>query len=127
MSRESRIPLLLIGQLPPPWHGQAVATKIVFDHDWEGFGTRRLPMAYSSTLGSVGKWRLKKIWHLFELIFDARQMLRENPEAVVFYPPASSNWLPFLRDVLISVRRNLKYTFVTPLDAQKGNMTWQVV
>ena len=39
---EEKIHVLLIGQTPPPWHGQAVATQILFDADWPGFEVHRL-------------------------------------------------------------------------------------
>ena len=39
---EEKIHILLIGQTPPPWHGQAVATQILFDADWPGFEVHRL-------------------------------------------------------------------------------------
>jgi len=100
MSEETRIPLLLIGQVPPPWHGQAVANKLLFDHDWEGFEVEILPMNYSSDVSQVGKFSIGKMLHLFRLLFKARRVLSGKPECLVFYPPASANWAPFLRDVL---------------------------
>jgi glycosyltransferase involved in cell wall biosynthesis len=92
--------LLLMGQTPPPWHGQAVATQILFDHDWAGFDVERLRMDFSSEMNEVGRFQLKKILTLFKLIFKARRVLSRNPESILFYPPASANWVPFLRDVI---------------------------
>jgi glycosyltransferase involved in cell wall biosynthesis len=98
--------VLLMGQTPPPWHGQAVATQILFEHEWPGFEVHRLRMEFSEEMLEVGRFQWKKIRHLFQLIRRARQVLRENPGCVLFYPPASSKWIPFLRDVvfLTSVR-----------------------
>ena len=98
--------VLLMGQTPPPWHGQAVATQILFDHDWPEFEVHRLRMEFSEEMLEVGRFQWKKIRHLFHLIHKARKILRENPGCVLFYPPASAKWVPFLRDVvfLTSVR-----------------------
>jgi glycosyltransferase involved in cell wall biosynthesis len=89
-----------MGQTPPPWHGQAVATQILFDHDWPGFEVHRLRMEYSEEMVEVGRFQWRKIFHLFELIWKARQVLKTHPDCVLFYPPASAKWVPFLRDVI---------------------------
>jgi glycosyltransferase involved in cell wall biosynthesis len=89
-----------MGQTPPPWHGQAVATQILFDHDWPGFEVHRLRMEYSEEMVEVGRFQFRKIWHLFELILKARKVLKSHPDCVLFYPPASAKWIPFFRDVV---------------------------
>ena len=98
--------ILLMGQTPPPWHGQAVATQILFDHDWPDFDVHRLRMEFSEEMQEVGRFQWKKIGHLFELIASARRILKRHPGCILFYPPASAKWIPFLRDVvfLASVR-----------------------
>ncbi len=92
--------ILLMGQTPPPWHGQAVATQILFDHDWPDFEVHRLRMEFSEEMQEVGRFQWKKIGHLFELIVGARKVLKRNPGCILFYPPASAKWIPFLRDVV---------------------------
>ncbi|MEO5713787.1 MAG: glycosyltransferase [Luteolibacter sp.] len=89
-----------MGQTPPPWHGQAVATQILFDHDWPDFDVHRLRMEFSEEMQEVGRFQWKKIRHLFDLIRRAKKILRENPGCILFYPPASAKWIPFLRDVI---------------------------
>lgn len=91
--------LLLIGQTPPPWHGQAVATQILFDHDWPDFEVHRLRMEFSEEMHEVGRFQWKKLTHLRSLILRTRQLLKANPGGILFYPPASAKWIPFLRDV----------------------------
>jgi glycosyltransferase involved in cell wall biosynthesis len=95
-----------MGQTPPPWHGQAVATQILFDHDWPDHDVHRLRMEFSSEMLEVGRFQWKKVRHLFDLISKARRILKENPRTVLLYPPASAKWVPFLRDMifLLSVR-----------------------
>ena len=96
--------LLILGQTPPPWHGQAVATKMLFDHDWGDREVKTLRMAYSEEMHSVGRLKLEKIFHLFGLIRATRKLLVENPNTILFYPPASAHWIPFLRDVIYLAR-----------------------
>ena len=100
--------ILLMGQTPPPWHGQAVATQILFEHEWPGFEIHRLRMEYSEEMVEVGRFQFRKLVHLFRLILEARKILTENPGCILFYPPASAKWVPFLRDaVFLSCVRHL--------------------
>jgi glycosyltransferase involved in cell wall biosynthesis len=92
--------ILLMGQTPPPWHGQAVATQILFDHSWPEFEVHRLRMEFSGDMLEVGRFQWKKLHHLWSLIRQARCILKENPSCVLLYPPASAKWVPFLRDLI---------------------------
>lgn len=98
--------LTLLGQTPPPWHGQAVATQILFDHDWPDFDVERIRMDYSEDMGEVGRFSFRKIGRLMRLIAQTRRSLGRDRDSILLYPPASANWIPFLRDVffLASVR-----------------------
>ena len=96
----SKKPLLLIGQIPPPWHGQAVATQMLFEHEWSGYATGRIRMAYSMSMEDIGRLRLNKLRHLISLVRRTRKWLRENPGTILFYPPASPQWTPFIRDLI---------------------------
>ena len=106
MPSSCKQPVLLMGQTPPPWHGQAVATQILFEHEWPGFDVHRLRMEFSEEMQEVGRFQWKKLRHLWNLICKARGILKANPGCILFYPPASAKWVPFLRDVafLLTVR-----------------------
>lgn len=100
----SKKKLLIVGQTPPPWHGQAVATKMLVDHEWSDWETVAVRMAYSDGIDEVGKFQWRKLRHLFELTREVRKKLKANPGMVMLYPPASAYWLPFLRDVYFLIR-----------------------
>ena len=100
MSRAGRYDVLLVGQTPPPLHGQAVVTAMLFDHDWGDLKVERLRLAYSSSIERVGKIELGKIWHLVMLIIQTWVIaLVKNPK-VFYYLPASANKAPVIRDVI---------------------------
>lgn len=92
--------MLLMGQTPPPWHGQAVATKMLFEHEWRSWDVSTLRMAFSGEMHEVGRFSLGKLVHLWKLIREARRRLGSEKDVLLFYPPASANWIPFLRDVV---------------------------
>jgi glycosyltransferase involved in cell wall biosynthesis len=89
-----------MGQTPPPWHGQAVATQILFDHDWPDFDVDFIRMDYSEDMDEVGRFHIRKLWRLFRLIRETRRVLSAKPGSTLLYPPASAKWIPFLRDVV---------------------------
>jgi glycosyltransferase involved in cell wall biosynthesis len=85
---------------------------MLFEHDWGRRDVQKLRMAYSEEMQAVGRFSLDKVRHLFDLILRTRQILDKNPNTLLFYPPASANWVPFLRDViyLSQVRRKARGT-----------------
>ena len=92
--------ILLVGQTPPPYHGQAVATKLLFDHDWTGLQVFRLRMAYSEGEDEVGRFSVQKLLHLVSLIFKSWRILLRHRSCYLYYPPASPNLIPVLRDIV---------------------------
>jgi glycosyltransferase involved in cell wall biosynthesis len=95
-----KAPLTLLGQTPPPWHGQAVATQILFEHDWPDFDAECIRMDYSEDMDEVGRFSFRKVARLLRLIKLTRRSLGRGRESILLYPPASAKWVPFLRDVL---------------------------
>lgn len=92
--------LVILGQTPPPFHGQAVGTQMLFDHEWNDYDAECIRMAYSDEIIDVGKFRFSKISHLFSLIRKTRKALKGGKDPILFYPPSSAKWTPFLRDVV---------------------------
>lgn len=99
--------ILLIGQTPPPFHGQAVATKLLFDHDWNEKKVYSLRMDYSHSEVEVGRFRIRKVLHLFSLTFKSIVLLIGYKPCIIYYPPASPHIVPVLRDIFF-------LTFVRP-------------
>ena len=104
--------ILLIGQTPPPFHGQAVATKLLFDHKWTDQKIYFLRMNYSHSETEVGRFSFRKVFHLFILIIKTLALLIRRFPCVLYYPPASPHMVPVIRDIffLIIVRPFAKGT-----------------
>ncbi len=92
--------ILLVGQTPPPYHGQAIAMQQLFDQRWEGLKVRYLRMAYSHSESDVGRFRIRKIFHLISLVIKSWFILIKNRPCCLYYPPASPNRTPVIRDVV---------------------------
>ncbi len=92
--------LIVVGQTPPPYNGQAKMIRLMIDGIQAEFCPVHIRMAYSDSVISAGKFGFSKIRHLFCLIRATRRALKKHPGAVLYYPPASPNLLPVLRDIL---------------------------
>lgn len=92
--------ILLVGQTPPPFHGQAVVTGMLFDHTWHGLKVERLRMAYSDSIDAVGKAGIGKVLHLLELIGRTWWIVLTRRPKILYYLPASANRVPVIRDMI---------------------------
>lgn len=99
--------LVVVGQTPPPNNGQAKMIQQMLDGLAKDFNVIHIRMAYSDSVVTAGKFGWGKIAHLFALIRQTRAVLTKHSDAILYYPPASPNWLPVLRDIVF-------LTFVRP-------------
>jgi len=104
--------ILLVGQTPPPHHGQSVVTGMLFEHEWSKVKVSLLRMSYSDSINEVGRFSLSKIVHLFSLILQTWKVVFTQRPKVLYYLPASANRTPVLRDIayLLAVKWCFKKT-----------------
>ncbi len=93
--------ILVVGQTPPPVHGQAVMTQLLLDGVYNNIKLRPVRMAFSETIGEVGKIRLQKLTELVSLVARIFHAKLQTKSEILYYLPASPNMVPFLRDVFI--------------------------
>lgn len=99
MKRQA-VDVLLVGQTPPPYHGQSIVTAMLFDHDWSKIEVARVRMAYSHSMDEVGCFSFSKVAHLFFLVVKTwRTVIKYRPR-MVYYLPASPGRIPILRDIV---------------------------
>lgn len=108
MTEARKRKLVVLGQTPPPYHGQAVAIQEMIEGLREEVDLVHVPMQFSDTVSENGRFNLKKVTHLGTVIFKTIYHLIRNPGAVVYYPPAPASWVPLIRDLII-------LSFVRPL------------
>ena len=103
--RQTRV--LVVGQTPPPVHGQAVCIARLVRGPLPGVRVTHLRMAYSSTVDRVGRFSWGKVAHLARLTGQAAWHLARNRGTVLYYPPGARP-APLLRDVVfLSLTRPL--------------------
>ena len=98
-----KIKVLVVAQTPPPFHGQAVMTQYFLEGKYQNIGLLPIRMAFSGDIKSVGQPCLGKVFHLFSLIAQIAWLRVQGGVRILYYPPASPNMVPFLRDCVLLI------------------------
>lgn len=93
--------ILFVGSPPPPYHGQAVITGIVFETEFSSIDPTFYEARFSEELSAVGGVSLKKVGVLLRTwgTMLTYALLHKRPE--LYYCAGSAHTVPFLRDVLL--------------------------
>jgi len=96
------IPIIIaVAQTPPPFHGQSVMNQFLLEGDYSKIRFYHVRMAFSDDIQEVGVFRWKKIFHLVAVYFGIVLARFRTGAQVLYYPPASPNMVPFLRDCVL--------------------------
>ena len=101
------IEVLVVGQTPPPYHGQAIAIAELVNAPWQDITVSHVRMAYSRSAQEVGRFGIMKIWHLLQCARQTVKELKNNSNLILYYPPGGDP-VPIIRDILFMflVRRH---------------------
>ena len=97
------ISIIAVAQTPPPFHGQAVMNQLLLEGDYSKVKFHHVRMAFSGDIQEVGVFRWKKIFHLVAVFFGIVAARFRTGAQVLYYPPASPNMVPFLRDCVLLI------------------------
>jgi glycosyltransferase involved in cell wall biosynthesis len=93
--------ILVVGQTPPPFGGQAIMIQYLLDGRYEDIELIHVRMSFSKELKFTGKIRLAKLWELIRVVAAIyHSKLRLRPD-VLYYPPAGPSFAPVMRDIAI--------------------------
>lgn len=101
MKHVSRADLIVVGQTPPPFHGQALGIQAIAQYPFVQLRVALVRMAFSADMESVGHFRLAKVVHLFGLIVRILLARKRSGARILYYPPAGPGWTPVLRDFFL--------------------------
>jgi glycosyltransferase involved in cell wall biosynthesis len=104
----SRKKVLILGKLPPPYMGPAVATEIILRSKLkEEFELIHLDTRVNTSLSSFGKWSFGKIMKNLALYRRMRALMKQKPDLVLI--PVSQTTTGFLKDsVFIRIAHRYK-------------------
>ena len=63
--------ILIIGQTPPPYHGQAIMTKLLIESPLNNIIIYHIRLEFSKSLSEIGSLKIRKIIHLFNVLIKA--------------------------------------------------------
>ncbi|HEX6188086.1 MAG TPA: glycosyltransferase family 4 protein [Pyrinomonadaceae bacterium] len=106
MQSNKKVKLLIVGQTPPPYVGQMMMIESLVHANYRNVDVYHTRMNYSQRADQIGKVRLRKVLHLFQVIIDGSYKIFRHRIDVIYYPPGSDR-VPLLRDIatLIVLRR----------------------
>jgi len=104
--QSERMRVLVVGQTPPPFGGQAVMIEKFLEGRFATLELAHVRMSYSEEMSEVGRFSLRKVWVLFRTIGAVWRARIKHRSQVLYYPPSGPNLVPILRDIifLIAVR-----------------------
>jgi glycosyltransferase involved in cell wall biosynthesis len=95
------INVLVVGQTPPPYGGQAMMIHRLVHSELEGVKIVHVRMGFSSSMGEIGRFRLSKLFHLISLITQITYHRVVNGARVLYYPPGGPQKVPMFRDIVL--------------------------
>lgn len=100
-SWKNMIRVLFVGQTPPPYGGQAIIQQVMLEGRYRLIQFFHVRMAFSREMDEVGRFHIKKLFHLISVIFRIIWMRLRYGIQILYYPPAGPNRIPMYRDIAI--------------------------
>jgi glycosyltransferase involved in cell wall biosynthesis len=93
--------VVVVGQTPPPFGGQAVMIQALLDGDYSSFELVHVRMDFSHHVDEIGAFRVRKLGHLALTIARIAAARMRHRATTLYYPPAGPNLVPICRDIAI--------------------------
>jgi glycosyltransferase involved in cell wall biosynthesis len=93
--------ILVVGQTPPPFGGQAIMIERMLEETYPGVELKHVRMTFSDEMSDIGRLQIRKIIRMLIILFKIwKSALIWKPDAL-YYPPAGPDLVPFIRDVFL--------------------------
>lgn len=92
--------LLIVGQTPPPYGGQAVMIDYLVNANFTNLKIYHVRMKFSKGMEDMGKLQLRKAFHLLSIIFKIYYYRLFKQVKTLYYPPSGPNSAVY-RDIAI--------------------------
>ncbi len=92
--------ILVVGQTPPPYGGQAVMIERMLQGRYNNVHLIHLRMNFSREMDEIGKFHPRKIFFLLAMVFRTYYFRVKEGCDVLYYPPAGEDKVPMIRDLI---------------------------
>lgn len=99
MIRKKRI--LVLGQTPPPFGGQALMIQSLLDGDYLNADLFHVRLDFSKDFDDMGSFKFYKFWSLFKAILQTWIYRFYYNASVIYYGPAGPSKIAMLRDLIL--------------------------
>lgn len=93
------IRVLVVGQTPPPFHGQAVMIKLLVEGNYRDIEIIYVPTNFSRDLEGSGKFQLLKLWGLVRVVVNVYGAALRRRPSVLYYPTSGGGLMPVAKDI----------------------------
>ena len=96
-----RIKILVIGQTPPPFGGQALMIQALLDGEYKNAELFHVRLDFSKNFDDMGSFKFYKFWGLFKAIIQTWYYRFYYKTSVIYYGPAGPNKIAMIRDTIL--------------------------
>ena len=93
--------VLVVGQTPPPFGGQAIMIRTLLDGVYKQAKLFHVRMSFSKEMDDMGKFTLSKVFHLLKVVIQIIYYRIFHNVRVLYYPPCGPDMIPMIRDLAI--------------------------
>jgi glycosyltransferase involved in cell wall biosynthesis/O-antigen/teichoic acid export membrane protein len=97
----SRARVLVVGQTPPPFGGQAVMIEEFLAGRYERLELHHVRLQFSKDMDSIGRFSVMKVILLFTTLVRIWIARLRYGTRVLYYPPSGPGTVPVLRDIVL--------------------------
>ena len=93
--------ILVVGQTPPPYHGQAVMIEKILQGEYDNVKLYHVRMHFSTEINQIGRFRISKLFHLIRVIINIYFYRFVYGPKIIYYPPSGPVINAVARDMFI--------------------------
>lgn len=95
--------VLVVGQVPPPWGGQAVMIRKLLDAQLPDVDLEFVAMTFSEDMNEIGRFRWKKLLRLPLLVWRIWRARWSSGCRILYYPPGGESLTAICRDAFVLI------------------------